>query len=212
MRRKSAILIPLLFAACTGSQAASDNPDPQLVLALQNAAVAAGAELEDSPIAGMTAADFKVGDALEEHIMGADDVAQNKDRARPIPTGRRAYVLSGPNGYRAVVFVRKRAGTWTVSQVHGKFLGNAIDATLRGVRASHKADNDDYFLVDIAGMHLLMLAHREGGALMLTTIHDRPDLSLKAGSVQPAAQLLPRLASEARRWNTEMAKTFGRRS
>ena len=98
-----------------------------------------------------------------------------------------------------------------MSQIHGRYLGIAHDNTLAAVRAAHKADNDDFFLVEVTGMHLRLLGHRENGALMLTPIHDRPDLNLTAGDVQPAAALLPRIASSAARWNIEMAKTFAGR-
>jgi hypothetical protein len=200
-----------LVAACSANSATMPaTDDPQLEASLQDAAASAATTLEDDgTTANLTAHDFTVGEALEENIMGADDIAQNKDKARLLTTGRRAYVVNGPNGYRVAVFVRGATGSWSVSQVHGRYLGMALDNTLTAVRASHKADNDDFFLVEVVGMHLKLLGHRENGALMLTPIHDRSDLSLKAGDVQPAAQLLPRIASSAARWNIEMAKTFG---
>jgi len=218
--------IPAAFALSTGTliaacQTAKSEPhvaaDPGELAVAQTAAVNAVTTLETgasgSSISAATAlalrpSDFTIEVALPEFRIALDDLARAKEQAQLFDTGRKVYVMSGQS-YRSAVYMRSGANGWAVSQIHGKDLGDALGDTLAALRAKVRADNDDFFVVDVSGMHLTLIGHREKGALYLTPSSDRSDLNLTAKTVSPASELLPRLALEAQRWMAESARTFG---
>lgn len=196
------------FAACQAAGPPSDSDDGSRE-ASRAAAASAAITLEDGRATPLIvgASDFAVEATLEEYLVGIDDLAQAKAQARLLDTGRKVNIMNG-NGYRSAVFMRKASSGWVVSQINGKDLGDALGNTLSTLRAKVRADNGDFFLVDVHGLHLMLVGHRENGALVLTVPSDRPDLSLTANASIPASELFPRLAVEARMWTAETAKMF----
>src|SRR5262249_10897895 len=157
------------------------------------AAEAAQSLEDDAASTGLNAKDFKIDSTLPEYLVALDDLGQSKEKAKLLQTGRQLYVMVAGN-YRAAIYLRQKQGKWIASQIYGQQLAAVVSNQLQRVRATHQADDNAFMLVDIAGMHLKLLGHREKGALMLTPLQDRPDLGLHAGDVLPAAQLLPMLA------------------
>jgi hypothetical protein len=227
--KRALLVIPTAFALSAGALVAAcqtAKPEPATterhvdegeLRTAQTAAASAALTLDNVAPAmnanGATAlsvrpTDFAVEATLEEFRVGLDDLAKSKEQARLLDTGRKVYVMSGQN-HRSAVFMRKGTSGWAVSQIHGKDLGDSLGDALTMLRANVHADNDEFFLVDVSGLHLMLIGHRQKGALFLTPPSDRQDLSLTANTVMPASELLPRLAVDARQWMTESAKMFG---
>jgi hypothetical protein len=195
------LVILVLFAGC-------QNADRAAVALAQNAAASAAATLDaNAATAGVKAQDFTVEATLDEQLISLDDLITNKAQAKLRPTGRRVYVMSAGD-YRSAVLMRKADNVWRASAIHGSDLASPIAGALSAVRSAHKPDGGDLFLVDVAGMHLKLIGHREKGALMLTPIDDRPDLALAANATEPATQLLAEIADDAALWAAESAKFF----
>jgi hypothetical protein len=161
-----------------------------------------------APATGLQESDFKTETVLEEHAIVLDDLVDHGPQATLSPTGRRVFVMTAGPNHRTAVYARQRPDGWGVSQIRGEDMAVPVSQTVAMLRSTRRIDSGDLFIVEIKGMHLTLVGHREDGVLMLTPIEDRPDLNLTANVARPGASLLAGLVDEARRWATESAKSF----
>ncbi len=197
-------LLTLLFlSACQNAQ------DARTQATAQTGAASAAATLDPGIApAGLTAKDFSVDATLDEYVMTLDDLVAHQGQATLHASPRRIYVMSAPPHYRAAVYMRPDGANWAAGEIHGNDIGSSVGDALATVKRANKADNDEFFLIQVTGLHLTLLGYRQKGALMLASTEDRPDLDLVASSVQPATQLLASISGEAHRAASESAKFF----
>lgn len=112
--------------------------------------------------------------------------------------GQVIYPVMKEGEVRSALFVERTKNGWKGTGYGSPTLAKLLDTARRKDSTASGVPLDSYFIVQIPALNLYFVAHRKNQNLLLTAVADDPTVSIRAGTVMQAGEVLEALLPAAK--------------